>query len=682
MSDLAAFATDLQQEVISRSETEGQETFLEGSFVQICLERLADAGELDDANVCLHRSTGLQVSGYAVSEDGESLDLLVAVHTNEVPSRTILKADMMDAFRRVTKFFEGCTKGYFKQIEEATPAFDLAQLVHHCWQGYSRVRFLLITDGICKNEPPPARVVAGLRASYDIWDAERFFRSWSSGREREEIVIDFSELSGGAVPCLALSNSEGGYSTLLSIFPGPLVAELYGKYGPRLLERNVRSFLQVKGSINKGIRDTIRREPSMFLPYNNGLSCTASHVELEQTESGASAIKSVRDLQIVNGGQTTASIYHASIKDKADVSQIGVQVKLTILDDASRMDEIVPLISKYANSQNKVQVADLMANDAFHRRIEELSRTIWAPARDGTLRQTRWFYERARGQYRDDIARERTVAQKKAFEAQNPKEQMFTKTDLAKYILSFEMCPHIVSKGAQYAFSAFTVGIEQHISREAQIDQAYFERLIAKGILFRETRRIAQELKLPTGYHAQIGTYTIAKLTSIAQGRVDLAKIWREQKLYPELERAIQKIARACYEHILREAAGGNFTQYCKREECWTSFRDAYVSLPEETTKSFATPIQNLGSESVQNQAIPVRSRPTDPVVSEAVALGAKAWIKVAEFAAERRLFSPKQLDVLTNTGLIVGEGKYPSKKVAEIALSLLLQAKDAGFSR
>ena len=677
MIELAAFATDFQQEVISRSETQGQEAFLEGSFIELCLEHLTDAGELDDVSVCLHRSTGLQVSGYAVSEDGESLDLLVAVHTGEVPPRTVPKSDMTDAYRRVAKFFEQCTQGYFKQIEEATPVFDLAQLIHYNWQSYSRVRFLLVTDGICRTEPPPAKVIAGLRASYDVWDAERFYRNWSSGREREDIVINFVELTGEPVPCLLLDNSEGGYATLLSIFPGSLVAELYGRFGPRLLERNVRSFLQVKGGVNKGIRETIRSEPSMFLAYNNGLSCTASEVELSSTASGAKAIASVRDLQIVNGGQTTASIYHASIKDKADVSNIGVQVKLTILADPSRMDDVVPLISKYANSQNKVQVADLMANDAFHRRVEELSRTIWAPAKDGTLRQTRWYYERARGQYRDDIARERTAAQKKAFEAQNPMAQMFTKTDLAKYALTFEMRPHAVSKGAQFAFSTFTVGIEQHIRGEGQVDQAYFERLVAKAILFKETERIAKELKFP-GYRANIVTYSIAKLVSVGRGRIDLARIWREQKLYPELESALRKIAQTCYDHIIEGASGGNVTQFCKKEECWSSFRETYISLPEETTKGFAKPHVTTTHE---QSNIPIaRSQSADPLIAETISVGSMTWIHLADFAKERRLFSPKQLEILTTVGLTVGEGRYPAKKTAEIALALLAQARTSGF--
>lgn len=681
MADLEEYSLNFQQDVLARSEMAGEEAFHEQAYAQIALEQLAEAGELDDAVVCLHRSIGIQISGYAVSEDGESLDLLVAIHTNEVPPRTVLKSEMTDSFKRATKFLEQSTRGYFKSIEEATSAFDLAQMIQMEWRNYSRVRFILITDGLCRNDPPAPRQLDGLRITYDIWDAERFYRSWSSGREREEIEIDFVRYMGAPVPCLGLDSDKGGYSTFLAIFPGTLLVELYGRFGPRLLERNVRSFLQVKGAINKGIRDTIRGEPNMFLAYNNGLSCTASAVDLETNSKGVTCIKSIRDLQIVNGGQTTASIYHSAMKDKADVSAIGVQVKLTILRDPERMDEVVPLISKYANSQNKVQTADLMANDKFHRRIEELSRTIWAPARDGTLRQTRWFYERARGQYSDEIARERTPARKKDFETTHPKGQMFTKPDLAKFALTWNMQPNVVSKGAQFAFSAFTVGIEQHVKGEGQVDQSYFERLVAKAILFRETERIVREEKLPSGYRASLVTYTIAKLVSLASGRIDLEEIWRGQVLPSYLELGLRKIAHACYNHILKLAAGGNFTQYCKKEECWTSFREAYVSLPDETVRGLTQIPKKLKAEATGEQfTIPTPNQLVDPMIAEVVGIGSLEWLRVANYADEKKLFTPKQIEILTSVSLTIGEGRKPARKSAEIALSLLTQAKSNGY--
>ena len=681
MPGLDEYALDLQQEILARSELGGAESFREQAFVEVALEQLSEAGELDDAVVCLHRSLGLQVSGYAVSEDGESLELIVAIHTNEVPPRTVLKSEMIDAFRRCRKFLEQCTKGYFKTIEEASVAFDLAQMIQAEWKNYSRVRFLLVTDGICRSDPPPSQELQGLRVTHDLWDAERFFRNWSSGREREEIEIDFEKLTGNPLPCLVQDSSDGGYATYLAIFPGPLLVELYGLHGPRLLERNVRSFLQVRGAINKGIRDTIRGEPNMFLAYNNGLSCTAASVDLATDEKGATFLRLARDLQIVNGGQTTASIYHAAMKDRADVSSIGVQVKLTILSDSTRMDDVVPLISKYANSQNKVQTADLMANDKFHRRIEELSRTIWAPARDGTLRQTRWFYERARGQYRDEIARERTPARVKDFQTKHPQSQMFTKTDLAKFVLTWDMRPNVVSKGAQFAFSAFTVGIEEHIRSEAPVDQAYFERLAAKAILFRETERIVRDAKFP-GYRANIVTYSIAKLVHMGQRKLDLPRIWREQAIYSELELALAKITQACYDHIIAGASGGNVTQYCKKEECWTTFRDGYLSLPEETVQSFAQAqlIRSTAPDLNESPQGCWRGEQSDPTVTEVVSLGSTEWMKVASFAEERSLFTPKQLEVLTSVSLTVGEGRRPAHRSAEIALSLLEKARASGF--
>ena len=103
------------------------------------------------------------------------------------------------------------------------------------------------------------------------------------------------------------------------------------------------------------MRDTIRKEPQMFLAFNNGLSATAEAVTVEDLPGGGKGLRSIRDLQIVNGGQTTASIYHAVKKDKADVSQLFVQVKLTVLNDPTKMDIVVPYISRYANTQNKVQ---------------------------------------------------------------------------------------------------------------------------------------------------------------------------------------------------------------------------------------------------------------------------------------------------------------------------------------
>ncbi|MBR8834023.1 MAG: AIPR family protein [Stigonema ocellatum SAG 48.90 = DSM 106950] len=186
------------------------------------------------------------------------------------------------------------------------------------------------------------------------------------------------------------------------------------------------------------------------------------------------------NLQIVNGGQTTASIYQAVKKDKADISNIYVQAKLSVVVP-EKVNEIVPLISRYANNQNKVSEADFSANDSFHIKIEELSRTIWAPAVDGTQRQTRWFYERARGQYLDAKGREKTLAKKAAFTSMHPTSQKFTKTDLAKFENTWQQLPHLVSLGAEKNFRELTIKLANR--GKFQPDEDYFKRLVAKAIL-------------------------------------------------------------------------------------------------------------------------------------------------------------------------------------------------------
>ncbi|WP_234911303.1 AIPR family protein, partial [Vibrio anguillarum] len=148
------------------------------------------------------------------------------------------------------------------------------------------------------------------------------------GLVRADSVINFKDDFGGGIPILKASGGSDALESYLAVIPGKQLAEIYDKWGPRLLEANVRSFLQVRGKVNKGIRDTIRDEPHMFFSYNNGLSATADNIEIDKTDSGYQLV-SVNNLQIVNGGQTTASLYAASKALKEQIQQVFVQMKLT-----------------------------------------------------------------------------------------------------------------------------------------------------------------------------------------------------------------------------------------------------------------------------------------------------------------------------------------------------------------
>ena len=577
--ELARFIENLHQQVITNSEgssVEGDEgSFREDEFTRLMIEYLIEAGELEDGHVCYFCSRGIKVNGYNIQEDEGRLDLFISIYTQNASPATIRKENVESSFNQLLTFLSKAYAGYHKSIEEASPVFDLVQSIYTLRFQFTNIRFFLFTDGlttlqeITKLKSHQKQIIEGINYSFNIWDLRRTQRCVMSGQKREAIEIDFQADYDFIIPCLAMPASQSDYSAYVAIIPGEILYKIYAEYGARLLERNVRSFLQAKGKVNKGIRKTILKEPHRFLAYNNGISATAESVKLVSLANGSQAIAGIRDFQIVNGGQTTASIYQAVKKDKADISGIYVQTKLTVVD-RDQIDEIVPLISRYANNQNKVSEADFSANDPFHIRIEELSRTVWAPTTDGTQQQTRWFYERARGQYTDAKNRELTPARQKLFTKTHPPTQKFTKTDLAKFEHTWDQFPHIVSLGAQKNFSRFTLRLAEQAKFEP--DETYFRNLIAKGILFKSTEKIVDRQKFG-GYRANIVTYTIAYLNFINEKNIDLNWIWRYQSIQTDLEQVISIVSRKVYEAIANSSEGRNVTEWCKKEACWLAIQ-------------------------------------------------------------------------------------------------------------
>jgi hypothetical protein len=566
---LTQFAENLQQQIIINAEGNQTEddfgSFSEEAFTHLMIEYLTEAGELEDGHVCYHVAHGLKVNGYNIQEEEGRLDLFISIYASNPSSATVRKDEVENAFRQLINFLKKVYKGYHQTIEEASPGFDMAQVIYSQRSQITHVRLFLFTDGLTTLQTKTSQIKDGMNYSFNIWDLRRTYRCVTSGQKREAIEINFQTQYDSVIPCLAMPESQADYSAYVAIIPGEILCKIYSEYGSRLLERNVRSFLQAKGNVNRGIRQTILKEPHRFLAYNNGISATAEAVQLVDLPNGGKGIAGIRDLQIVNGGQTTASLYQAVRKDKADISGIYVQTKLTVVD-RDRIDEIVPLISRYANNQNKVSEADFSANDPFHIRIEELSRTIWAPAVDGTQRQTRWFYERARGQYADAKNRESTPAKQKAFTLTHPSTQKFTKTDLAKFEHTWDQLPHVVSLGAQKNFSRFTLLRAE--CGKVEVDGMYFTQLVAKAILFKSAEKIVDHEKFG-GYRANIVTYTLAYLSFTAKEHIDLNWIWKHQSLPADLQKMISITSQKVHQVIANPPDGRNVTEWCKKEACW-----------------------------------------------------------------------------------------------------------------
>ena len=654
---MATFYQNFMEEVLFAADKETSGWTTEDFLTAVMLEYLEEAGEVIDPVICPFRGRGLQLNAYAFSENYENIDIFVSIFSdNDVP-RAVSQADIDAAIKRAIELYHRATNDLYTAFQRDNDTYEFAISIFQNRSNIKTVRICALTNGLVKPIPFKNITIGGAEVSFNIWDIDRLYRCVSSGKMRETIEIDFEEKFQVTIPCIENSTSDK-YSVYLAIINGELLAALYDEFRDRLLEKNVRSFLQVKGGVNKGIRDTLRDEPDMFLAYNNGISVTAESVEIVRDENGKPSIKSIRDMQIVNGGQTTASIFNARNDKKidADLSKVFVQMKLSVIQSTETMDEIVPRISTFANTQNKIQVADFSANDPFHRRIEELSRTIWAPAQSG-LKPQNWFYERARGQYADMLSRESTPKRKKEYKETHP---LFTKTDLAKYENTWDQLPYQVSEGAQKNFHKFMLRLKDY--KGFVPDESYYHNLIAKSILFRQTEKLVQKQQYG-GYRANIVTYTLAFLSYKTAQRIDLDRIWKDQALTPALEWEIIEISKFVQKLIVNPPGGANVGEWCKKEKCWQSIRDYEYIISDALQKELISVARQTAGPQPATSSIASLTEEDQKLIDKVAEIPAETWFALSRWAKETKNFQPWQRSLLFSVGGVVGRGQTPRSR-------------------
>lgn len=484
-----------------------------------------------------------------------------------------------------------------ERIAEANPAYELACQLQDMGKRINRIRLHIFS-----NQPLTQRFkeeqfgkVAGIPIERHIWDLQRLKAMYQSTREREAVEIALSDFGCDGIPCIEAARTDR-LRSFLCVMDATLLADLFERYGSRLLEGNVRSFLGMKGGVNKGIRATIQDSPSLFFAYNNGIAATAANITVENVD-GRHLMTGLVDFQIVNGGQTTASILNARKKDRLSLSGVTVQMKLT---EVSRDDahDLIPKIAQFANTQNKVAVADFFANHPFHIKIEEISRRLQVPAKAGARVQSKWFYERSRGQFQNERLY-LTKAKKDAFDLEYPTEQLINKTDLAKYDSTWREKPHWVSLGAQKNFTKFA---DQFSSKNPDLSESefwntispnygesYYQQIVAVAILWKRTETIVSTGRgdwYEGDYRPQIVAYSLSLLFHSLRrsgNEFDLAQVWARQGIDGALENCIRNLAIAVQKAILSPPQGmTNVGEWSKKEACWEKIRQISVSCTDQ----------------------------------------------------------------------------------------------------
>ncbi len=662
-------------------------------FLTIVTNQLIAAEEIDDFIYVPYEGINqkkrkLQVDGYSYNELDDCLCLFIGIPLSYDDDTALATQDARKWISRVTEFLDN-SEYVLMHAEESAPGFGLAYDVVHRYGTVQRYKIYLITDKIANKNLREIKesAVGGIPVECHIWDLARLYDLSKSSNGKEEIVINFQELGMDGIPCLPASETDDYHAYLCNI-PGMVLATLYNKYGGKLLEGNVRSFLQVRGKVNKGIRATILNEPDMFFAYNNGIAATAYGVKTKMIH-GALHITEITSLQIVNGGQTTASLATALVKDKKDHSEetilkINVPMKLSIVTP-EKADKLIANIARYANSQNKVSDADLWSNHPFHIRMEDFSRRILAPATGGRQYGTYWYYERANGQYKQETYK-CTPKEKEKFEQRNPQAQMFTKTELAKYMHIYQMRPDIASAGGQKAFAAFAEwASKQWEKNDISFNEEYFRTVVAMAILFRQSDKLVCRQPWFRSYKANIVAYALAKIfytvkKEYPEKSISFKNIWQKQTLSSAWIHQIEDAAYVMYQHLIDEKRDiENVTEWAKRERCW----EAAQKVPYSLQNAFVAELQSQYEDTENKKTARSEQKLANQlnVLVEVVEYGVDGWTELMTWLKTHPVLAPSEKNMIKLAQRMDG-GLITSERQCAKLLKILDKCRTEGYPK
>lgn len=687
----------------------------EEEFLKYVTDILIDGEEFDDFEECYYeglsrRKANMRIDGYSMDDTDGSCCVFISDYHGPHGDDAVRAEDINAMFGRVRRFVEEASKyEMYLELEESTQAYEFAQTLYYDKDKITKFRFYLLTDTYNRQRKKNIKdtEVAGTTVELNVWDISRIFDVVSSKTQKESVEIILSEFGSDGIPCVKavecvdviadievtpkydeLDETDAGtkpenlitYTSYLAVVPGQVLNDLYLEYGSRLLEGNVRSFLSVRGKVNKSIQNTIKNYPEMFFAYNNGIAATASEIDTKTTQDGLK-ITRINDLQIVNGGQTTASIANTLLtarKDEnVDISRLFVPMKISVLDH-SMSERIIPKISEYSNSQNKVDASDFFSNHPFHIRMEDYSRKTPAPAVHGNQYQQYWYYERTRGQYNQGKMKFKPKSsQMKQYETRYPESQVIKMVELAKYMEIYNGAPDIVSKGKQEIVKVFAADIKKQWAKSDTVyNTYYYKRVVSLAIIFKATDEIIKQTswyKEKHSYKANVTAYTMSILfdfirKNVKGFEVDFIKIWNQQAIYPELEQQIRVLCTQVYEFITRDdRLTENVTQWCKQVRCWELAQKQDWNILPTFLRTLIEAEQIKSEEKTAKEERKVEAE--IDALKFIMGAGRDYWEKVYSWGADRKLLSEMDSSILKLVINMNVTGRIPSVKQAKVVL-------------
>lgn len=662
-------------------------------FTKQYLDKLINYEKIEEYNFSYFESTTtrgrkLRIDAYYYDEVEDNLNLYVTDFCGKSEIERITFTDIKTIFDRLIAFVELAYAGKLdKYVDISDRIYSCIEEIKKKYNIIKKYKFNIITDKILSDRVSvyESSEVSGKAIEYNIWDINRIYLLESAKDIDEDYVVNFGKYGINGLEFITLNHSqEHEIKSYLGIIPGDVLANVFDEYGSKILESNVRSFLSFKGKVNAGIRATIlnEKEKKKFFAYNNGISITASKVITENI-NGNNFIVGLERMQIVNGGQTTASLSNTRFRDKASLDGIFLQVKITEISDDQK-DEIVRNISKFSNSQNKVTDADFYSTSPFAVRIEQLSRKIFAPATNGNQHETQWFYERAKGQY--FLAQSKLPnAELKSFLKRNPKHQLLTKANIGTYRNIWECRPHIAKKGAENSLKYFVDRINKlWETNNLQFNDVYFKETVAIGILYRKLNKaILKEKWYKFGYAAEVTIYTLSLIShkfEIINKNFDLVKVWNQQNIDDKSFVVILGLAEQVYLKICDDKREiSNISEWCKKEACWNTIKE--INYDIKTIIDSYSLTTNAKKDVLKEAKDGMKFESDIQRLNRIINAGSQFWKDVSFFALSKNILNEKEMGILA-VACKMDYRNIPSEKQAMVLEKIYEKCVLEGFDR
>ena len=685
----------------------------EEEFLLYATGLLMNGEEFDDFIECrfegvTRRNGNMRIDGYSMDETDGSCSVFITDYHGTDEDNSVKADNINNSFKRVRLFVEEAVKHeLYLEIRGNSQAIEFARDLYYDSEIITKYKFYLLTDAFNRQRAKTIKdaKIGDKTVELNVWDISRLYDLVCSSTQKESVEIKLSEFGYTGIPCVKAVEYKDvvadievkpvfddepqddnkrpenivSYTSYLAVVPGQILNDLYLEYGSKLLEGNVRSFLSVRGKVNKGIQATIKNYPEMFFAYNNGLAATATEISTAMTPEGM-VITRIKDLQIVNGGQTTASIANtvltAKKNEKVDLSRLFVPMKISVLDH-DEAERIIPKISEYSNSQNKVDASDFFSNHPFHIRMEDYSRKTAIPSVRGNQYQQYWFYERTRGQYNQGKMKfGARSAQLKQYSARYPEKQVITMLDLARYMELYECAPDVVSKGKQKTLQVFADNIKKEWQKSnTKFNVSYYKRIVAIAILYKKTDEIIKQTewyKNKKSYKANVIAYTLSLIfyhirTQRKGMELDFNRIWNMQDIYEELEDQLLVLTKEVYEYITGPRDTENVTEWCKKESCWTraksrgwTFNDQFIYTLVSKSETASEEKEERATRKLENEIDSLK---------EIMARGSEYWTIVLDWGRSRKLLTSKEESILRIIVNMNYTGRIPTDKQAKVAV-------------